>query len=325
MKAEKDLFLAVDIGGTKIAVGLIDNDGHILAYNQDQTCQISPKEGIRQIINMLESLVDQQRIQIETVTAIGIGIPAVLEPESDYVIWAPNLNNWRNVDLKGALATYFKLPVYIEYDGHAAVLGEWWVGAGRTYHTLVDIIIGTGVGGGMILDGKLFRGNNRLAGAAGWFGPSTCIGQQDERPLTNGYWESHVSGPAVTVRAKKLARVNEDSAIVRLATEERLSSITLFAAAKQGDQAAQKLCNQVADEIGSGIANVVSMINPQLVILGGGLGSNCAFLLPRIRKFVDHWAQPFSAQSVEIVISALGSQAGLLGAAYAAILRSAED
>lgn len=325
MKAERNLFLAVDIGGTKIAVGLIDNNGHILAYNQDLTCRSNPQEGIQQIITMLESLVDQQRIEIEAITAIGIGIPAVLEPGSDFVIWAPNLDGWRNVDLKGALEAHFKLPVYIEYDGHAAVLGEWWVGSGKSYRTLVDVIIGTGVGGGMILEGRLFRGNNRLAGAAGWFGMSTQLDQEDEQPLTNGCWESHISGPAVAERAKESARTDENSVLARLAAQGQLSSITLFALAKQGDQAAQKLCNQIADEVGVGIANVVSMINPQLVILGGGLGSNCGFLLPRIRKVVLHWAQPVSAQSVEIVISELGSQAGLLGAAYAAILRTAED
>lgn len=321
MNVERELFLAVDIGGTKVAVGLIDNVGHILSYDQGVTCQIGPQEGIQQIISMLESIVNQQRIEIEQVTAIGIGIPAVLEPETDRVIWAPNLNGWKNIDLKGAIEAYFHVPVYVEYDGHAAVLGEWWIGSGRTYHTLVDIIIGTGVGGGMIIDGKLFRGNNRLAGATGWFRHSI----NDEKTLANGCWESRISGTAITRRAQKLTHIDKELLWKNPADEGQITSKVLFELAKQGDQAASQLCNQIADEIGIGVANVVSMINPQLIILGGGVGSNSGFLLPQIRNYVKEWAQPISARSVEITISNLGFQAGLLGAAYAAVLRNEEN
>lgn len=321
MNVERELFLAVDIGGTKIAVGLIDNVGHILAYDQGLTCQIGPQEGIQQIISMLDSIVNQQKIEIEQITAIGIGIPAVLEPETDRVIWAPNLNGWKNIDLRGAIEAYFHVPVYIEYDGHAAVLGEWWIGSGRTYHTLVDIIIGTGVGGGMILNGKLFRGNNRLAGATGWFQHSI----NEKKTSANGCWESRISGPAITRRAKEITRTDKGLMWMNSATKGQFTSKTLFELAKQGDQAALQLCNQIADEIGMGIANVVSMINPQLVILGGGVGSNCGFLLPRIQNYIKEWAQPISARSMEITISNLGFQAGLLGAAYAAVIRNKEN
>jgi glucokinase len=321
MKTDKNFILAVDIGGTKVAVGLIDLTGKILASDQLPTCQTGPEDGIRQIIDLLEKLLANTGTELDQVKAIGIGIPAVLEPETDFVIWGPNLNGWRNVDLRSGLASHFGIPVCVEYDGHTAVLGEWWVGAGRSYRSMVDIIIGTGLGGGMVLDGRLFRGRNRLAGAAGWFGLTLDADRQTENARSIGYWESRIAGPAVAERAKKVARLNPGSALDALNIEGRVSAETVFALASQGDPIAKQFCDQLAGEIGVGIANVVSLVDPEVVILGGGMGSNCGVLLPRIREVVNCWAQPISAKAVDIVLSKLGPQAGLLGAAYGALLR----
>jgi glucokinase len=173
----------------------------------------------------------------------------------------------------------------------------------------------------MVLDGRLFRGRNRLAGAAGWFGLTLDADQQTENARSIGYWESRIAGPAVARRAQKIARLNPGSALDALNIEGRVSAETVFTLASEGDSIAIQFCDQLAGEIGVGIANVVSLVDPEVVILGGGMGSNCGVLLPRIREVVNCWAQPISAKAVDIVVSKLGPQAGLLGAAYGALLR----
>ena len=128
--AEK-FILAVDIGGTKIASGLVGRDGTILSRRQEATGKDGPQQNIAQIIAQLDSLLQEAELTSADVMGIGIGIPAMLERETDFIIWGPNLNGWRNVALRPPIENHFHVPVCIEYDGHTSVLGEWWVGAGR--------------------------------------------------------------------------------------------------------------------------------------------------------------------------------------------------
>lgn len=326
MKPISQTFLVgVDIGGTKTAVGLVDSSGHLHFQKQAPTCQDGPQYGFAQIMRLIEEVLSETRIGIDQVQGIGIGIPAVLEPETDFVIWGPNLAGWRNVDLRGALIDHFKIPVCIEYDGHTAVLGEWWIGAGKAYQSMVSIIIGTGLGGGMVLDGKLYRGMNRLAGAAGWFGLTLNAGMQSQRESSIGFWEARIAGPAISTRAQQFAAENPSSMMASVSPPDRLTARQVFEIAENGDPAAQQFCDQIADEIGIGIANVVSLVDPQVVILGGGVGSNCGVLLPRIREVVQSWAQPIAGKSVQLVLSTLGAKAGLVGAAYSVLLRNGAE
>ncbi|MBN1453001.1 MAG: ROK family protein, partial [Anaerolineales bacterium] len=138
--------LAVDLGGSKVAVAIVTPQGEILGRRQEPTCQNGPQEGIRQIIRLLNVLRQENGLRPAEVLCAGVGMPAVLEPETDFIVWAPNLKGWREVALRPELEQELGLPVFIEYDGHAAVLGEWWVGGGRGYQSLVNVIIGTGIG-----------------------------------------------------------------------------------------------------------------------------------------------------------------------------------
>ena len=198
------IVLALDIGGTKIAAAAITLEGCILSRLIVPTQQEGPANGVDQIIELLETLVQQSQIEPGRFIGIGIGIPAVLENDTDFIIWGPNLKGWKNVDLRGSLERHFNLPVCIEYDGHTAVMGEWWLGAAQNCHSFVSIIIGTGVGGGLVLEGRLIRGINRLAGAAGWFilDRSTESDPIIDRSL--GSWESRIAGPGIARRARQL-------------------------------------------------------------------------------------------------------------------------
>jgi glucokinase len=311
--------LAVDLGGTKVAAALMDGDGEILLRKEEPTCQLGPQPGIDQIASLLEDLQSMGEATAAQVLGVGIGIPAVLEEGSDHVIWAPNLTGWRDVALRPALEKRLGLPVMIEYDGHAAILGEWWRGAGRGYRSLAMVIVGTGIGGGLILDGKLFRGQDRLAGAAGWFALTDDANRTDPYGQSIGHWESLAAGPGIARRAQALLKDFPDSSLNQ---SEDLTARQVFEAARRDDPLAQQIVDQTASLLGLGVANIISLINPEIVILGGGISRQEELLLPRLRQVVLQWAQPASARSVSIVASQLGADAGLYGAAYAVLARS---
>jgi glucokinase len=310
--------VAVDIGGTKVAAALVSRDSEISQRLTEPTVQTGPAEGIAQVSRLCQQVITQGE---KPVGGVGIGIPAVLEPETDQVIWAPNLSGWRDVALRSSLEAQLGLPVAVEYDGHTAVLGEWWAGAGQGVNTLMSVIVGTGIGGGIVFDGKLLRGRDRLAGAAGWFALTTNPIPDQDRASALGHWESLAAGPGIKRRAQARLAAGADSQLRRLAADA-IGPRDIFQAARQGDAFARSIVDETADIIGLGIANVVSLINPDRVVLGGSIGSQGDVLLPRVREVVRRWAQPISGGSVDIVASLLGVDAGILGAAYAAFVRT---
>ncbi len=314
--------LAVDLGGTKLALAVVSPEGKLLAGIQEPTCQDGPEAGIEQIVRMARTLLNTPAIPPLKVDGVGVGIPAVLERETDFVIWGPNLNGWRDVALRPVLETALDLPVCVEYDGHTAVLGEYWLGAGKGFHSVVDVIIGTGIGGGLILEDRLVRGFNRLAGAAGWFVLSGDPKLRDDRAHSVGFWEAMAAGPSLALQAQTDLALHPDSRLAQLTNP--ITAVDIFTAAEQGDEFATQLLDRLAGWLGLGIANIVSLVNPEVVILGGGVGSQCERLLPSIQEIVQRWAQPISARDVHVKISPLGGQAGLFGAAYASWLRLRE-
>jgi glucokinase len=313
-----DLILAVDLGGTKIATALISTRGKILSQNEEPTSQEGPQAGIDQIVRLLQQHL-RPGLSSQKVIGIGVGIPAVLRQEDDLVIWSPNLKDWRNVALRPALEERLEFPAFIEYDGHTAVLGEWWQGAGQGYRSIAMVIVGTGIGGGLIIDGKLYRGYNRLAGAAGWFALTQYAADHSLRGSSLGHWESLAAGVAIADRAKELLPGHPGSSLNGMLP---LTAKDIFDHARTGDTFALECVAETANILGIGVANIVSLINPEIVILGGSIGRQGDLLEKRIREVVMRWAQPISAKSVVIHTSELGVMAGLYGAAYAVLDRT---
>lgn len=311
--------LAVDIGGTKIATALVTARGAIVARRQEATNQEGPEAAIAQIARLLRQTAEAGEVDWQQIAAVGVGIPAVLRHD-DHVIWAPNLKHWRDVALREALQSAVDTPVAVEYDGHTAVLGEYWAGAGRGYATVAKVIVGTGIGGGLIVDGRLVRGRNRLTGAAGWFVIDATEGERGTAGI--GQWEAMAAGPGIAQRARAALAHYPESVLARA---ETLDARRVFDAAREGDGLALEVVQETARLIGLGVANVVSLINPEIVILGGSIGCQGDLLLPVVHDVVAAWAQPASAADLPIVSSSLGADAGLLGAAYAALLRLAGE
>jgi glucokinase len=277
-----------------------------------------------QIAAMLQHDLARADVRTADVLGLGVGVPAVIDAEHKVLLWAPNLPGWEDVPLHDELTARLHLPVRIEYDGHTAVLGEWWLGAGRGYRNVVFVIVGTGIGGGMILDGQLYRGTSGLAGTAGWF----VLGTQrvsDEATRRAGHWESLAAGPGIARFAAQKLRESSAPSILREACPAPYGALTaqmIFDAARQGDVLACDLVRHVGEILGIGFANIVSLLNPEVVIVGGGVGAQADLLIEQIRQVVLHNAQPVSAQAVRIVPSQLGDNAGLLGAAKAMLLQA---
>ena len=280
--------LAVDLGGTKTASALVDGGG-VISGKTKVTAERHPEATVRQIVAAAE------RTRPD---AIGIIVPGIYDP-GDGTAWAPNLWGWDHVPLKAMLSARLAVPVAIESDRAGYVAGEQWMGVARGLRDVVFVAVGTGIGAGIMSGGQLLTGAHGIAGAAGWFALDPRW--RNEYGET-GCWEAESAGPAVARRAG----VETAEAAV--------------AAARGGDAKARAAFEHAACYLAMGIANLISVLDPEMVVLGGGLMRAADLLLDRIRAEVPRWAQPVAARKVAIELTALGEDAGLLGAARLAFM-----
>jgi len=282
--------LAVDIGGTKLATAIVKEDGRILAQTKCPVERSSPAALARQIADMAKSLGC-------STTAAGAIVPGIYFAASGNV-WAPNLWGHREVAFRDELQSAIGMPVRMDSDRAGYVLGEQWIGAARGVNDVVFLAVGTGIGAGIISGGRLLRGAGDIAGAVGWF---ALTPQSTGRYREVGCWEAEAAGPALA------RRMNARSA------EE------VIQAARAGDAAALIAVAETARYLGLGIANMVSLLNPELIVLGGGMLQAYDLFADEISRTVAEWAQPVAARQVRLEPSRLGENAGLLGAARLAL------
>lgn len=237
--------------------------------------------------------------------AIGVGVPAIVDREAGMVQWAPNIPGWNGFPLGERLAEAFGVPVYVDYDGHMAALGEFWLGAGQGVANLVLVTIGTGIGGGIIADGRLLRGSVGVAGALGWM---SCPQWESPEATKLGALEALAAGPGILRRARRRGDYS--------------SPPDVFAAARAGDRAASATIAEAAAGLGLGLANVVSILGPEVILIGGGVGAHADLFIPAIERAIKAHAQPFAARAARVATAALGPDAGLVGAARLALGRT---
>lgn len=302
------LLAGVDVGGTKVAVGITDGTGRIVATRRESTTRKGGNHVVAQIISLLDGVIREAGAEKLGVMAIGIAVPAVIDQKRGAVLWAPNVPGWQHeAEVCRPVGEALGVPVSLHYDGHAWVVGEWWCGAARGTRDAALIAVGTGIGGGLILDGRLHRGRIGVAGAIGWW-LLDWHGASAGRRAPAGWLESIASGPAIARAAGKPT------------SEEALR------AAREGDAAARAAIAQAAEVLGVTAANVASMIDPEVIVLAGGVITGAAdLLLPRIREIASREAQPQVARVLRVVPAELGEDAAWLGAARLAQLRAGEE
>lgn len=312
--------IGVDLGGTNIVVGAVSLDGsqqfgmHSIPTRADL--------GSDAVVERIAQLVE--RVAAETLAAtgatraqilgVGIGSPGPLDRETGVVILTPNLG-WTNFPLRDRICAAVQLPATLDNDANCATLGEWWLGAARGAQHVVGLTIGTGIGGGLILNGRLFHGVSDVAGEVG----HTTIDANGRRCGCGNYGclEAYASGPAIAERAREALAGGEPSAMPALVGGDlsRLSAAIVYDAAKQGDRLAQEVVRETARILGIGIANLLNVFNPEVVVLAGGVTQAGDQLFEPMRAEVRRRAFKPAVDACRIVPGALQGNAGVIGAA----------
>jgi glucokinase len=306
------LTIGVDVGGTKVAAGVVDADGTILAQARRPTPSTSPPDVEKTIADLVLELRAQHEIE-----AVGIGAAGFIDADRATVLFAPNLA-WRGEPLRDEVAKLIDLPVVVENDANAAAWGEYRFGAGQGEDNMLCVTVGTGIGGGIVMDGRLYRGRFGIGAEFGHMqvvpdGRRCGCGQR-------GCWEQYCSGRALLHEAREIADVQKGygARLLELGDgrPEGIEAPEVTTAAREGDPAALACFEEVGTWLGQGLADLASSFDPAVFVIGGGVADAGELLLaPARRVFVERLTGTTHRPHAEIRIAALGNQAGLIGAA----------
>lgn len=289
VKRRRDSVLAVDLGGTKVALAVVTPRGRISERRVEPVDLSSTNAPVDQIVRLARDLGDE-------FGAAGVAIPGLVRRNG--TVWAPNLRGWDAVPLARLLKRRLGIPVMVESDRNAAVLGEAWRGAARGKSDVITLIVGTGIGAGILSGGRIIRGAHELSGCAGWM---VITEEENDAMRKTGTLEALAAGPA-------LGRVGGRPA-------EELAND-----ARKGDKRAAEVFRQAGTRLGAAVANLISLFDPQVIVIGGGLAGAADLFLEELRRTAVARAQPLAAAQVEIVVSTLGNDANLFGAAHLALM-----
>ncbi len=307
--------VGIDIGGTKLATVVADSTGQIISKVRKPTlAEKGPDYALQLLFEMVRETITQAGLEQHAISAIGVSCGGPLDTKTGVVYSPPNLPGWDALPLKAELESTFQLPVTIENDANASALAEFRFGGGRGYKAVLYITMSTGIGGGLVLNGQIYHGANDSAGEVGHQillpdGPRCGCGKR-------GCLEALCSGPAIARRAKAAVQKQSTTAILTLAEEciDNIKSEHVIEAARQGDALALKLVDETAYYMGWGIANVVNILNPDIVLLGTIAIAAGDLLLVPIRRTVSAFAMTRPVEAVKIMPAQLGEALGDLAA-----------
>ena len=304
------LTAGVDLGGSKINTVLADSDGNIRARDLRDTLA---GEGPDAVIGRIVAAIKHVSAGIELL-GIGIGAAGACDTAHGIVTHSPNLPGWRDIPLRNSIQREFGVPTFMENDASAAALGEYCFGCEPEIRNLIYVSVGTGIGGGIIIDGQLYTGSS---GAAGELGHMTIDINGPECPCGNiGCWETLASGTAMSKEAVRRIREGEATAILEYAGGEidAVNGESILAAADAGDRLAKELISRAGRYLGVGLVNLVDIFNPQLILIGGGISNMGAMLLDPAIEVVKQRAFKLPADAVRIETARLGTDSTALGA-----------
>lgn len=310
--------IGLDVGGTKIAGGVIDAEGRILHRLQIPS---PTDEGTDTTLAALLELVERLRSMHPQVASIGVGAAGMITWPSGRIITAPN-NAYRDLPLQELLTQYTGLPAVVENDANAAAWAEARVGAGANHRNVIAVTVGTGVGGGLIIDGALFRGQNGIGAEIGHMLINPTGGIQCGCGSI-GCLEAHASGTALGRRGREVAATDPTGLLATLAGgADRVTGETVFTAAQQGDPTALSLFDELGYWLGAGLASLVNVFDPQIIIISGGLVTTSDYLYPPTQSSFRKHVFASTQRTLPAIVSAqLGTEAGLVGAALLAMER----
>ena len=318
------LFGAIDLGGTNIKAAIVDEKGQILAEGSAPTGLPRPaRELCRAIADTLLTVLAGSPYQKEELAAVGIGCPGTVDDTAGVVVCAKNLD-WVHVPVADWLREDTGLPVAVGNDANVAALGEALYGCAKGAHSAVILTLGTGVGGGIVLDGRLWTGFNGAASELGHMvvdpaGELCTCGQR-------GCLEAHASATALLRLTRRAMKQNPDSAMRALAAEQGFGGQVAFAAAAAGDEAARQVVDTYIQDLAIGVAGIINILFPEVIAFSGGVAKQGETLLAPLRREVTAriFGHEYATRQTRLVSCTLGYRAGLVGAAALAAQRVAQ-
>lgn len=322
---KREYFVGVDLGGTKILAGVFSPQLKCLGKVKMSTKPERGPEGVlERVARCVQEVVDECDLHTDNIKAVGIGAPGAIDPEEGRMIFAPNLK-WEDVPLKKALEKQLDLPVFAENDCNVCALGVYETELDPKPRSMVGIFLGTGIGGGIVLDGKPYAGFNRTAGEIGHMvldlnGPKCGCGNK-------GCFEALASRTALFRRIQTAVKDGQKTVLTDMLGAELtdMRSGDLRKALRRGDKFVEQIVEEAAEYTGIAVANVINFLNPEVIVLGGGVMDQLADdMMAIIVETAKDYALPGTAKGIEIIASKLGDDAGITGAAVLAKRESKE-
>lgn len=314
------MYIGIDIGGTNIKTVLTDGRGRILGFRSDPTGSTAD-EIESGIMTAMNGLLSERRARGTTVRAIGIGAPGQIDTSRGIIISSPNVPAWCDYPIAARIRKLSGRPVCVENDATVALMGERWLGHGRRYRTWIMLTLGTGIGGGAVIDNAIYLGRN---GGATEFGHTTIDHRGPSCPCgSRGCLERYASAPALVRNARRALRNHPESIVRSMIQSEPLTAALLYRAARRGDAFAIEQFSIAGSSLGIGIANFINIFNPEAVIIGGGMSGAHRFFMPALRAAVDRFALSSFRKGIRYHIVKDPVRGAALGAARAAIERYA--
>ena len=317
--------VGVDIGGTNVVVGVVPTGGgepvglRSRSTRSELGADVVVEDVVRMAREAVEEAVAERGVDRARIVGVGIGSPGPLDLERGLVLTTPNLG-WTNYPIRQRISDGLGLPAALDNDANCATLGEWWLGAGRGVRHLAGVTLGTGIGGGLVIDGRIVHG---ASGVAGEFGHTTIDFTGRRCKCGNyGCLEAYASGPNIAARAREGVEAGYPSMIVDLVEGDLdcITAVTVYDALLQGDKHAEGVMLETARMLGAGVANIVNMFNPEMVVIMGGVTRAGEHLFAPLRSEVRRRAFAVGVEACRIVPGELEAP-GVIGAAAAFIHR----
>jgi glucokinase len=310
--------LGIDIGGTNLVVGSVAEDGSsmVASASEPTHSEAGATDVVERLVGLAERAIANTRREAPgaEILGVGVGAPGPLDTKRGIVLLTPNLG-WVNMPLRQLIHDRLGLPAALDNDANCAVLGEWWVGAARGARHAIGITIGTGIGGGLIIDGRLYHGASDVAGEIG----HTTIDTEGRRCKCGNYGclEAYASGPNIALRAVEELEAGAESRLRALVGGDltKITAQTVYQAAADGDELALEVVNDTAKFLGVGIGNLLNVFNPDMVVVCGGVTLAGDHLFEPLRREVARRAFKPAVTACRIVPGELAGTAGVYGAA----------
>ncbi|MGK7310822.1 MAG: ROK family protein [Candidatus Longimicrobiales bacterium M2_2A_002] len=319
--SDKRWVVGVDLGGTNISVGVLPldgGDGDALAMETKPT---EARKGAKYVVDRIVAMVNDAIRTVasenggakENFAGIGIGSPGPLDRKTGTIINTPNLG-WRNFPLRDLISNAVGLPAALDNDANCATYGEWWLGAGKDVNTLVGFTLGTGIGGGIVLDGQIFHGASDAAGEIG----HTTIDSTGRKCNCGNYGclEAYASGPNIAARAVEGIEAGAETVLPDLVDGDldQITAATVYEGAVLGDAYSNEVMKETAKFLGTGVANIINVLNPEMVVISGGVTRAGDHLFVPLKAEVRRRAFKSAQEACQIVPARLMKTAGVIGA-----------